>query len=78
MRKAVLTGASPEAAAAQKQGSPLEGRASFDSLWEKLQQQHLEEASAGANLSSPPAQQLPGRTPAATSEADFWKKLQGQ
>ena len=79
MRKPWGTGGSPKAAAApEKKCSPSDGRGSFDSLWEKLQQQHQKEASAGTNASSPPMQQLPGSTPAAASEADFWKKLQGK
>ncbi|BDA46451.1 5'-3' exoribonuclease 1 [Coccomyxa sp. Obi] len=69
-------GVSAGTAAATKGSSPSEARGNFDSLWEKLQQQHQLEASAAANTGSPPGQRVPASAPAAPSEADFWKKLQ--
>lgn len=45
-------------------GTPSEARGSFDNLWQKLQQQHKAEASAGAGMSGQPAQATPGTAPA--------------
>ena len=65
-----------------KGSSPSEVRGNFDSLWEKLQQQHQLEASTAANAGSLPGQHVPASAPQAASgapsEADFWKKLQKQ
>lgn len=73
----LATGVSAEPAST-KGSSPSETRGNFDSLWEKLQQQHQLEASAAASTGSPPDQHVPASASAAPSAADFWKKLQKQ
>ena len=64
----------PQQAAPSASAASAGGGGSFDGLWQKLQQQHAQEATA-----APGQQRAAAQAPAGSlTETDFWRQLQGR